>query len=108
MKIWDLLSIFKRIENKWKDSFFKGNLGDYDWSEECFDTEKISEKNEQKLIFQFLLKIEIGIWNSFFDLIMKTKNDKKFKILFHFKTKIKCPFGPTDSGTFKNFQISNF
>ena len=28
MKIWDLFSIFKNIENKWKDSFFKGNLED--------------------------------------------------------------------------------
>ena len=58
---------------------------------ECFGAEKISWKNEQKFIFQFLLKIEIGIWNSFFDLIMKTKNEKNSK-LFHFKTKIECPF----------------
>ena len=57
--------------------------------------EKISLKNEQRFIFQFLLKIEIGIWNLFFDLIMKTKNQKKIKIPFHFKTKIECPFRPT-------------
>ena len=28
IKIRDLFSIFKNIENKWKDSFFKGNLED--------------------------------------------------------------------------------
>ena len=39
--------------------------------------------------------IEIGIWNSFFDLIIKTKNKKKIKTLFHFKAKIECPFWPT-------------
>ena len=38
--------------------------------------ETISWKNEQKFFFQFLLKIEIGIWDSFFDLIMKKKNEK--------------------------------
>ena len=92
MKIRDLLSIFKKIENKWKDLFFNGNLGD--WSEECFDTEKISEKNEQKFIFQFLLKIEIGIWNSFFDLIMKTKNEKNSKFYFILKRKSNVPFNP--------------
>ena len=34
-------------------------------------------------------------WNSFSDLIMETKKQKKYKILFHFKTKIKCPSRPT-------------
>ena len=33
----------------------------------------------------------------FFDLIMKTDTEKKFKIQFRFKTKIECPFLPTDS-----------
>ena len=27
---------------------------------------------------------------------MKAKNEKKIKILFYFKTKIECPFRPTD------------
>ena len=65
-------------------------------SEECLGTEKISWKNKIKFIFQFLLKIKTGIWNSFFNLIMKAKNEKKIKILFYFKTKIECPFRPTD------------
>ena len=34
-------------------------------------------KNERKFIFLFLLKTEFGIWNSLFDLIMKTKKKKK-------------------------------
>ena len=45
-------------------------------------------------IVQFLLKIEIGIWNSFFDLIMKTKNEKKSKLYFILKQKSNVPFDP--------------
>ena len=45
-------------------------------------------------IVQFLLKIEIGIWNSFFDLMMKTKNEKKSKLYFILKQKSNVPFDP--------------
>ena len=45
-------------------------------------------------IVQFLLKIEIGIWNSFFDLMMKTKTEKKSKLYFILKQKSNVPFDP--------------
>ena len=54
--------------------------------------EKISLKNEQKFIFQFLLKIEIAISNSFFNLIMKTKNEKNSNFYFILKQKPNVPF----------------
>ena len=46
-------------------------------------------KKEQKLIFLFLLKIEIEIWNPFSNLIMKTKNEKHI-----LKQKSNVPFDP--------------
>ena len=51
-------------------------------------------KNEQKLIFLFLLKIEIEIRNSFFDLIMKTKNKKISKFYLILKQRLNVPFDP--------------
>ena len=52
------------------------------------------KKNEQKFILLFLLKIEIEIRNSFFDLIMKMKNEKNSKFYFILKQKSNVPFDP--------------
>ena len=49
-------------------------------------------KNEQKFIFLFLLKIKIEIWNSFFNLIMKTKSGTKTKFYFILKWNSNVPF----------------
>ena len=73
------------------------------WSQECLGTEKIWYKNEQKFIFQFLLKSEIGIWDSFFNLIMKTKNEKNSNLYFILKQKSNVPFDPRIVVTYLNF-----
>ena len=77
--------------------FSKGNLSDAIDQRSARAQKKFYKKNEQNLIFLFLLKIKIEIWNSFFDFIMKAKNEKKFNTQFHFKTKIEYPFRPMDS-----------
>ena len=65
------------------------------WLEECSGTEKNSRKNEQKFIFPFLLKIQNEIRNLFFDLIMKTKQEKKIsKFYFILKRKPNVPVDP--------------
>ena len=51
-------------------------------------------KNEKKFIFLFLLKIEIEIWNPFFDFIMKTKNEKRSKFDFILKRESNVPLDP--------------
>ena len=51
-------------------------------------------KKGTEFIFQFSLKIEIVIWNSFFDLIMETKNGKNAKFYFILKQKSNAPLDP--------------
>ena len=97
LKLEFYVLFFEKLKINEKIHFLKGSLGDVTDRRSASAQKKISWKNEQKFIFQFLMKIEIGTSNLFFDLIMKTKNEKKkIKTLFHFKTKIECPFWPTD------------
>ena len=78
--------------------FSKGNLSDAIDQRTAQAQKKFYKKNEQKLIFLFLLKIKIEIWNSFFHFVMKVKNEKKKKknsiINFISKQKSNIPFDP--------------
>ena len=86
---------FEKLKINEKIHFLKGSLGDVTDRRSASAQKKISWKNEQKFIFQFLLKIEIGTSNLFFDLIMKTKNEKKkSKLYFILKQKSNVPFDP--------------
>ena len=60
---------------------------------------------QQIFIFQFLLKMGIGIWNSFFDLIMRTKNYKKLKFYIILQQKSNVPFDPR---IFEKYTIFRF
>ena len=58
----------------------------------------------------FSIFIENRNWDLKFVFQFDNENEKrkKFKILFHFKTKIECPFRPTDclhKGPFRVFDI---
>ena len=50
-----------------------GSLGDVTDQRSVLAGKEFRKKNEHKFLFQFFLKIKIGIWNSFFNLIMKTQ-----------------------------------
>ena len=60
-----------------KGFVFKGNLG-----------ELADQVSTWKFLFQFLLKIEIRIWDLFFDLTMKRKIERNWKLNFIFKQKM--------------------
>ena len=85
------LNGLKELKRDKQIRFSKGNLGD------MIDqiTARAQKKSRQKMssISLFLLKIEIEIWNSFFDLIVKTKQEKKMsKFYLILKQKIEGPF----------------
>ena len=95
LKLEFYVLFFEKLKINEKIHFLKGSLGDVTDRRSASAQKKISWKNEQKFIFQFLLKIEIGTSNLFFDLIMKTKNEKKkSKLYFILKQKSNVPFDP--------------
>ena len=94
-KIWVLGSIFWKIENKWKDSFFKGSLGDVTDQRSASAQKRFREKRTG---VHFSIFIENQNWDLKFVFRFDNENEKrkKLKTLFHFQTKIECPFRPTD------------
>ena len=63
-------------------------------------------KNQTEI--NFLIFIENRNLDLKFDFQFDNEKEKrkKLKIQFHFKTKIECPFRPTDCARIKNFQNS--
>ena len=59
-KIWVLGSIFWKIENKWKDSFFKGSLGDVTDQRSASAQKRFREKTNRSSFFNFYWKSKLG------------------------------------------------
>ena len=78
--------------------FLKGSLGDVTDQRSAWHRKDFVKKKERTEI-HFSIFIENRNWDLKFVFRFDNENEKrkKFKILFHFKTKIQCHFRPTNS-----------
>ena len=75
--------------------FCEGNLGDA-IVQRSARARKKSRKKRTKIHFSIFIKNRNWDLNLVFRFDNENEKRKKIKILFHFKTKIECPFWPTD------------